>query len=489
VFALKRRGSCQLAALFFWGKDEGVEDPRAPTLKRLKSGARDADAGPAVSGRSFAFGTAGTLVRSATLGNGLTAMVWPDHKIPNVALYLWVHVGSRNESTGTTGLAHFFEHMMFNGTPRYPQGSFDRLMEARGGSNNAYTSQDVTVYQDWFPRDALQVVLELEADRFANLALIPEVVENERQVVYSERRLRVDDSNAATLEEQVQALAFLAHPYRIPVIGWPSDILSWTMADLRGFHTTYYAPNNCTLVLVGDLDPEATLRQVEDAFGATPAGPPAPRVLTREPQQQGERRLRLPRPGHSPLVQYAYHAIAAADPREPALNLLQTILVGGDASRLNRSLVEEQRLAVAIGGGWPQGFDANLFHLQAALPADQSTDEFEQALDTQLQRLTDSGVTDTELRRAKNIAATDFWRGIATIDGKARLLGEYAVMHGDYRQLFSAPEAYDRVTREDVLAVARAVFCASRRTVGVLQPQGVADTQGDELAQPDGPHA
>ncbi len=446
-----------------------MDEPRAP--KRLSNASRDLGPG-APSRRSFV--AALTQVHSTTLENGLSVMVWPDHKIPNVALYLWVHVGSRNESTGTTGLAHFFEHMMFNGTARHPQGSFDRLMEARGGSNNAYTSQDVTVYQDWFPRDALELVLELEADRFANLALVPDVVENERQVVYSERRLRVDDSNAASLEEQVQAMAFLAHPYRIPVIGWPSDILSWTMADLRRFHATYYAPNNGTLVLVGDLEPDPALRLVERAFGAAHAGPPPPPVLTREPEQQGERRLLLPRPGHTPLVQYAYHAIAAADAREPALNLLQTILLGGDASRLHRSLVEEQRLAVAIGGGWPQGFDANLFHLQATLPAGHAPEAFERALDAELETLVDAGVSDAELGRAKNISAADFWRGIATIDGKARLLGEYAVMHGDYRRLFSAPETYQRVTREDVLQVARAVFRRSHRTVGVLQPLGVA---------------
>jgi zinc protease len=448
-----------------------VEDTRG--LKRLTASPKDVGpGGPSVPGRSFA--RAAAQVHFTTLANGLKVIVWPDHKIPNVALYHWVHVGSRNEGTGTTGLAHFFEHMMFNGTARHPQGEFDRLMEARGGSNNAYTSQDVTVYQDWFPRDALAAVLELEADRFANLALVPEVVENERQVVYSERRLRVDDSNAASLEEQVQALAFLAHPYRIPVIGWPSDILSWTMEDLRRFHASYYAPNNRTLVLVGDLDPAQTLRLIEQQFGPAVAGPAAPAVLTREPEQQGERRLLLPRPGHSPLVQYAYHAIAAADEREPALNLLQTILLGGDASRLNRALVEEQCLAVAIGGGWPQGFDANLFHLQATLPAGEAPEAFEQALDTELERLVQEGVSELELQRAKNITAADFWRGVATIDGKARLIGEYAVMHTDHRRLFSAPEAYECVSREEVLAVARAVFRPTQRTVGVLQPLGVA---------------
>lgn len=448
-----------------------VEDTRG--LQRLTTSPKEAGlGGPGVPGRCFA--QAAAQVHFSTLANGLRVILWPDHKIPNVALYHWVHVGSRNEGTGTTGLAHFFEHMMFNGTARHPQGDFDRLMEARGGSNNAYTSQDVTVYQAWFPRDALALVLELEADRFANLALVPEVVENERQVVYSERRLRVDDSNAASLEEQVQALAFLAHPYRIPVIGWPSDILSWSMEDLRRFHSTYYAPNNRTLVLVGDLRAEETLQLIERHFGAASAGAPAPLVLTREPEQQGERRLVLPRPGHSPLVQYAYHAIAAADEREPALNLLQTILLGGDASRLNRALVEEQRLAVAIGGGWPQGFDANLFHLQATLPVGDAPEGFEQALDAELEQLVQQGVSEQELQRAKNITAADFWRGVATIDGKARLLGEYAVMHSDHRRLFSAPEAYERVTREEVLAVARAVFRPAQRTVGVLLPLGVA---------------
>src|ERR1700684_681886 len=180
--------------------------------------------------RSFA--DAAATVRSTTLANGLKLIVWPDHNIPNVVLNNWVQVGSRNEGSGTTGLAHFFEHMMFNGSSRHPRGEFDRLMEAEGGSNNAFTSQDVTVYQDWFPRSALELVFELESDRIANLAFDPEVVENERKVVYSERRLRVDDSNAALLDEQVQATAFRTHPYRIPTIGWPLDIESWTMADL-----------------------------------------------------------------------------------------------------------------------------------------------------------------------------------------------------------------------------------------------------------------
>jgi len=428
--------------------------------------------------RSFA--DAASAVRATTLPNGLQIIVWPDHNIPNVALYNFVHVGSRNEGTGTTGLAHFFEHMMFNGTSRHAPGDFDRLMEAQGASNNAYTTQDVTVYQDWFPSSALELVLELESDRIANLAFVPEVVENERKVVYSERRLRVEDSNAALLDEQVQATAFLAHPYRIPTIGWPSDIQSWTMADLQNFFRTYYAPNNCTLVLVGAVDPDQVFALARKYFGPNPARDAPPPVRTREPEQLGERRLVLERPGQNPLLHYAYHAIAAADPRQPALDILQTILTSGHASRLHRALVEQDKLAVAIGGGWSEGFDANVFVIHATLPAGGSVPVLEQALDAQLARVVADGVSEQELRRAKNQVAADFWRGASTIDGKARLLGEYAVMHGDYKLLFSAPEAYERVTREDVASIARQVFNTDRRTVGVLVPTGAEDA-GAEL--------
>jgi zinc protease len=428
--------------------------------------------------RSFA--DAAAAVRTATLPNGLQIIVWPDHNIPNVALYNWVHVGSRNEGTGTTGLAHFFEHMMFNGTSKHPQGDFDRLMERQGASNNAYTSQDVTVYQDWFPRSALELVFELESDRIANLAFVPEVVENERKVVYSERRLRIEDSNAALLEEQVQATAFLAHPYRIPTIGWPSDIQSWTMADLQNFFRSHYAPNNCTLILVGAVDPDQVFALAQKYFAPAPAREPPPPVRTREPEQLGERRLVLERPGQNPLVHYAYHAIPAADPFEPALNILQTILVSGHASRLNRALVEEKKLAVAIDGGWSEGFDANIFVIHATLPAGGSVPDFEHALDAELERIVKDGVTDQELRRAKNLVAADFWRGVSTIDGKARLLGEYAVMHGDYKLLFAAPDAYERVTREDVAKIARQVFNADKRTIGVLAPQGGEEPEGSD---------
>jgi len=417
-----------------------------------------------------AFAAAAARVHVRQLANGLRIAVWPDHNIPNVSLHLWVRVGSRNEGGGKTGLAHFFEHMMFNGTQRRAQGEFDRLMEAQGGANNAYTTQDVTVYQDWFPRSALELVFELESDRLANLAFDPEVIETERRVVFSERRLRVEDSNAALLDEQVQATAFETHPYRIPTIGWPADIESWTLDDLQRFYRTYYVPSNCTLILVGDVEPEPAFALAERCFGAIARGAPPPPVLAVESPQRAERSVTVERPGANPLLELAYHAINATDARAPALNLLQTILVGGDASRLHRALVEEQRLAVAIGGGWSEGFDPNLFVLQATLPEGGAPDALSAAIDAQLARLLSGGISAAELRRAKNMVAADFWRGVSTIDGKARLLGEYAVMHGDHRLLFTAPEAYEQVTREQVQQLAGTIFRSERRTTGTLLP-------------------
>ena len=416
------------------------------------------------------FADAAARVVGHTLANGLEVLVWCDRNIPNVALHHWVHVGSRNEGAGTSGLAHFFEHMMFNGTTRHAQGEFDRLLEARGGSNNAFTSQDVTVYQDWLPSSALELVLELESDRLANLALRPEVVENEREVVWSERRLRVEDSGAGLLEEQVQATAFLAHPYRIPTIGWPADIRSWTMTDLQLFYATFYAPNNCTLVLVGDLDPEVALALVERYFGPVPRRVPPPPVRTREPEQRGERRLVLERPAQNPILHCAWHAIAASDPREPALNILQTILLGGDSSRLHRALVEQQKRAVAVNGGWAEGFDANLFSIQATLPEGGDPEALQLALDVELARLLTHGISEAELQRGKNTIAAEFWRAVSTIDGKARLLGEYGVLHGDHARLFTAPTLYEAVTRDEVVAVARTILDPDRRTVGILRP-------------------
>ena len=410
-------------------------------------------------------------IRVTTLANGMRVIVWTDRDIPNVALYNWVRVGSRNEAPGITGLAHFFEHMMFNGTSRRAPGEFDRQMEAQGGANNAFTSDDVTVYQDWFPRTALELVFELEADRLANLAFDPKVIESERSVVFSERRFRVDDNNESFLQEQLQATAFIAHPYQIPTLGWPSDIRGWRIEDLQKFYRTHYAPNNCTLVVVGDVSADEIFALARRHLEPIPRQEPPTPVRTREPEQVGERRIVVERKAQTPLLQLAYKAPAAADQTGPAVNLLLSVLTEGDASRLHRSLVEQQKLAISVGGYWHEGFDPSLVWFFMTLPAGGDPKALEVAIGTELQRVVDEGVTDAELRRAKNLFASGFWKSIATIDGKARMLGEFEVLHGGYDRLFAAPAHYEAVTRDQVRAAASDILRNARRTLGVLVPR------------------
>jgi zinc protease len=407
-------------------------------------------------------------VQSTTLANGMKVIVWTDRDIPNVALYNWVRVGSRNEVAGITGLAHFFEHMMFNGTSKRAPGEFDRLMEGQGGSNNAFTSDDVTVYQDWFPRAALDLVFDLEADRLANLSFDPKVIESERGVVYSERRLRTEDSNDGFLVEQVQATAFVAHPYQNPTVGWPADIQNWKVEDLQKFFKTNYAPNNCTLVLVGDIGAEEGFALAKKYLEPIPRQEPPPPVRTAEPEQFGEKRVYVEREAQTPLLMYAYKSPAANDPMGPALNLLVSILVDGNSSRLHRLLVEEKKLAIQVGGQFQEGFDPFLTWLQLTLPEGANLAEVEKAVDAALDEVVAKGVTDAELARAKNQFAAMFWKQLATIDGKASLLGQFDVFEGDYRKLFDAPAVYEKVTREEVLKAAALLLQKNHRTVGVL---------------------
>ena len=422
-------------------------------------------------------------IRSFELANGLRIIVWPVRNIPNVALYNWVRAGSRNEAPGITGLAHFFEHMMFNGTARRRAGDFDKLMEAQGGANNAFTSDDVTVYQNWFPRDALELIFDLEADRIAHLAFDPEVIESERGVVSSERRLSVDDNNHGHLAEQVQAAAFLVHPYQFPTIGWPADIQSWQLGDLQKFFRTYYAPNNQTFVLAGDTSPDEVFALARKYLEPIPRQAAPEPVRAREPEQAGERRIVIHRNAQTPLIQYAYKSPAAADARAPALNLLISILVDGDACRLYRELVENRKVIVDLGGHWHEGFDPALFWLYFTLAEGSDPAAVQPVIDAELARLAQDGVTAEELRRAKSMAAVAFWKKLSTIDGKAQLLGEYEIFHGDWAKLFTAPAELERVSAEDVRAVAREVLDVNRRTVGILIPDPDAEGVPEESAE------
>jgi zinc protease len=404
-----------------------------------------------------------------TLSNGMKIVVWPDQDIPNVALYTWFKVGSRNEHAGITGISHYFEHMMFNGTKTRPPGEFDRIMEANGGSNNASTSSDVTIYEDWFPASALELVFDLESDRMRNLDFDPQVVESERGVVYSERRSRVDNDSFGTLVEQVQATAYVAHPYEIPTIGWPSDIENWKIDDLRAFYQRYYAPNNAVMFVVGAVRPDEVFRLAEKYFASIPAQPAPEPITTREPPQQGERRIRIERDAQTPWLAMAWHAAAAADRETRVMEVLLSILGDGDSSRLHQRLVEQERAAVDLGTAVDHGFDPGLAWIYVIVPPDGDPARTEALVDEEIARIAQDGPTAAELAKARNRALSGFWRGLATIAGKAEALGKYEIFHGGYAQLFEAPKIYESITADEVRKLAATVLQKHNRTVGLLQ--------------------
>ena len=408
-------------------------------------------------------------ISSFNLPNGLQVIVWPDHDIPNVALYYFVRAGGRNEYPGITGIAHFFEHMMFNGTRKREQGEFDQEMEAAGGSNNAYTSKDVTVYMDWFPRSALETIFELEADRLLDLAIDPDVVESERGTVYSERRQAVNDDNEGRLFEQMFANAYVAHPYQNPVIGWPSDIENWTQDDLEAFFRTYYAPNNLTMVIAGDVTPEEIYLLADQYFSPIPRQHPPPEITVVEPEQTGARRFVIETAAPTPLLHIAFHAKATNDPETLYLDLLLAILVEGDSSRLHRALVEEEQLALSVDGWQSDGFDPGLAYFYLTLPPGADIAAAEARLLQELERIAADGVSAAELEKARNLRLASFWRSLQTINGKAAALGHYEVFTGDHESLFAVPGKLASATAGQLQEVAAQVFRRNNMTVGILR--------------------
>jgi zinc protease len=418
-------------------------------------------------------------ITSYTLSNGLRIIVWPDHDIPNVAMYNFVRAGGRNEYPGISGLSHFFEHMMFNGTDKLEPGEFDRIMEAAGGSNNAFTSNDLTVYQNWFPRSALKTIFEIEAERLENLEFDNKMIDSERNVVYSERRQSIDNDNSGRLYEQMRAAAFIAHPYRLPLDGWPSDVERWTKKDLQSYFKTYYAPNNCTMVFSGAVSPEEVFLLADQFFAPIPRQKPPPPVRTVEPEQQGERRIVVEAEAQTPLLHLAFHGGAAADEETRHMGLLLQILVGDNSSRLHRLLVEEEQIALEVGGWQDEGFDPGLVYFYLTLPPGSDVAAVEQRVLEELLRVGSEGVTMAELKKAQNIWLANYWRQLATIDGKASTLGSFEVFTGSFENLFSEPEAIDAVTPEQLQAAAASVFRRNNMTLGVLRAP-IQPTPGGE---------
>jgi zinc protease len=416
-------------------------------------------------------------VAERTLKNGMKVLVQTDHNIPNVALYIFYRIGSRNERPGTTGLSHFFEHMMFNGAKKYGPGDLDKVMEANGGANNAYTSQNVTVYQDWFPRTALPVIFDIEADRIQNLSFDPAKIESERGVVASERRLSVDNNNGGLLDEQLWASAFIAHPYQWPVVGWMSDIEHWTIEDLKHHFEMGYSPSNATMVVVGDVTPEEIFQICEKTIEPIPSHAPPPPVTTVEPPQLGERRLVVHKQAELPLLMIAYHVPATNNADFYATNILRTILFEGESSRMYQRLVDKDQLALDVESSLQPAFDPTVAIIVAEPKQGVDPEKCEKAIYEELERAKSSAITDQELEKAKNIRLMEFYHQMRTINGRANTIGTYEVFMGDYKKLFDAAKNYGAVTKEDVQRVAKAYFDVNNRTVATLLPENEEKTK------------
>lgn len=407
-------------------------------------------------------------VKTFVLDNAMKVLVLEDHSIPNANMYLFWRVGARNEYPGITGLSHFFEHMMFNGAKKYGPKVFDRVMEAAGGSNNAYTSNDVTVYTNWFPASSIETIFDLEADRISSLAIDPVMVESERGVVLSERSTGLENNKEQKLMEQINGAAFFAHPYHWPVIGYESDIKSWTQADLERYFKTYYAPNNCTVVITGDVKFEAVKALAERYWQNIPPNAPPPALRTVEPPQQGLKRVTVIDDVAAPTVQIAHHVPRASDPDYYALDMLSSVLSAGNSSRLIKTLVFERELATETWAYMPTSFDPDLFYISATATEGTTPEALEAAMIAEIDRIIRDGVSEAELQKIKNQKLMEFYHKVETIDGKANNLGTYELFFGDYKRLYEAPGNYAKVSAADIQRVARQYFTETNRTIGHL---------------------
>ncbi|MDQ3264241.1 MAG: insulinase family protein [Myxococcota bacterium] len=421
-------------------------------------------------------------VHESTLSNGLKIRLVPNPSVPVVSLYTFFHVGSRNERPGITGIAHLFEHMMFNGAKRYGPKEFDHVLESHGGRSNAYTSTDLTVYYDEFAPEALERVLDLESDRMESLAIAPKLLTSERKVVLEERRVRVDNDITGMMDEELNALVFKAHPYHWPIIGWQDDVKRITREECREFFRTYYAPNNATLWISGDIDVKKTLALVKRFYGKIKKGPPAPVVPNSEPAQKGERRAVVRHPAQAPAVMLAYRGPEARHQDTFVLDVLQYVLSAGEGNRLTRELVYKQKVAVGVGFDWSWRKDPGILWLYLELEPGADPKKAEAALYAELERISQKPPLQAEVQKAKNMIRAHLFRELATNGGRAHALGNYEALLGDWREAERLPGKYENITPEHVQALAKKYFHPDRRSVVTLEPLPVDESAGPEVA-------
>ncbi len=424
-------------------------------------------------------------VQQFELSNGLTVIVQEDHRSPIVVSQLWYRAGSMDEFNGTTGVAHMLEHMMFKGTKDVPDGQFSKLIAAAGGSENAFTNQDSTVFFEQLQKDKLTLALKLEADRMQNLTLAPDDFKKENQVVMEERRMRTDDQPQALVYEKMMSVAFQTNPYRRPVIGWMNDLENMTVDNARDWYRRWYAPNNATLVIVGDV----TLPEVKDLamryFGSIPSHALPVRKPQTEPPQVGIKRINVKAPAKLPYLLMAYHVPELRDTPndwEPyALQVLAGVLDGSEGARLGKFVVREQRVASQASANYDMiARGPGLFVLDGTPSQGKTLAELESALRDQIQSVIQKGVSEAEMKRVKAqvIAAHVYQRDSAFYQGM--LLGEYVTDGLPVSALTDEVARIEAISPAQVQAVAAKYLVDDGLTVATLDPQPVTKDLADQ---------
>ena len=405
------------------------------------------------------------------LENGLRVLLLVDKSAPVVSYHTWFGVGSRHERPGKTGLAHLFEHLMFNETESLKAGEFDRKLEESGAESNAATWLDWTFYHESLPADRFPLAVKLEADRMAHLVLRSPQVTSEKEVVANERRYRVDDDVEGTASELLYKTAFQKHPYHWPTIGWMDDIQGFTPEDCEAFYRTYYAPNNAIVVVVGDIREKDALTRIRDAYGPIPRATIPPEDYQPEPPQTEARTLEIEKPTASEKIFMGYHGPALGDADHAALTVLSEILFGGRASRVHRALVQGAELATDVRG-WVSTFrDPGLFEMHVTARPGVAASDVLAALDRELDKVRADVVTEDELQRAKARLELGFLQGLETASGKAETIGFYETVLGDPAAAFRRLEEYRRVTASEIRAAARRVLRDEARTIVRVVPE------------------
>jgi zinc protease len=411
------------------------------------------------------------------LNNGLRLLLLVDKSAPVVSYFTWFRVGSRHERPGKTGLAHLFEHLMFNETENLRAGAFDRKLEENGAESNAATWVDWTYYYESLPRDRLGLAVKLESERMARLVLREPQVVSEKEVVSNERRMSIEDDIEGSAHEALYKTAFTCHPYHWPTIGWMEDIQGFSPEDCATFYATYYAPNNATVVVVGDVREQDVLERIGAAYGAIPPSRIPEEDTVPEPAQREPREVSLHKPTATEKVLLGFRGPALGDADHAAMCLLNEILFGGRASRMYRELVTTREIATEVRG-WVSTFrDPGLYELYFAARPGTAGNDVLAAATTELERVARHLVSEPELARAKARLELGLLQSLETTSGKAEQIGFYDTVLGDPAAAFRRLEAYRRTTVGEIRTAARRYLHTASSTVVRVFPE--ASTQGE----------